>query len=247
MLRLSEDEIRNSLQSVWNAFPQAREHAHHQGHPAAWDFNILAGKLVQAENVKAGGSPEAIGCNWRRAVVGDLSMDGLSVLNPADGRYYFKDIVVGAGGPNPRIEYRHPFTDDRLLRDASGAYAPHGYADPRKLTTHFQYDAAPVPPPVEPPPPVITPPAPVPVPPPVDNDLHHKIGLLMTGQSFLINGYAAGRKDADELRRMLAEVVELLAHARLEIAEARAALDRPMKIEASNKYLGAINGTVKHG
>jgi hypothetical protein len=245
MLRLTEDEIRDALQSVWNAFPVARQHAHQIGHEAAWDYNILAGKLVQAANIKAGGSAEAIGCNWRRAVVGDLSMDGLSVQGP-DGRYYFEDIIVGAGGSNPSIKYRHPFSDAQLLRDASGAYAPHGYADPRKLTTHFQYDAAPVPPPVEPPPPVITPPAPVPVPQP-DNDLHHKIGLLMTGQSFLINGYAAGRKDADELRRMLSEVVELLAHARLEIAEARAALDRPMKIEASNKYLGAINGTVKHG
>jgi hypothetical protein len=242
MLRLSEDEIRDALQKVWNAFPQAREHAHHQGHPAAWDYAILAGKLVQAENVKAGGSAEAIGCNWRRAVVGDLSMDGLSVLNPADGRYYFEDIIVGAGGGNPRIKYRHPFSDAQLLRDASGAYAPHGYADPRKLTTHVNYDAAPTPPPV------ITPPAPVPVPAPQpDTDLHHKIGLLMTGNSFLINQLAALRKDGDDISRRLGEVVELLAHARLEIAEARAALDRPMKIEASNKYLGAINGTVKHG
>jgi hypothetical protein len=54
------------------------------------------------------------------------------------------------------------------------------------------------------------------------------------------------RKDTDELRRMLVEVVDLLANARLEIAEARAALDRPMKVELSNRYLGSLNGTVKH-
>jgi hypothetical protein len=244
MLRLTEDQIRETLEKVWNAFPQARQHAHHQGHPAAWDFNILAGKLVQAENVKAGGSAEAIGCNWRRAVVGDLSMDGLSVQNPSDGRYYFEDIIVGAGGGNPSIKYRHPFSDAQLLRDAAGQYAPHGYADPRGLNTHFNYDAAPVPPPVEPPPVPVPVPAPPPVPQP-DQDLHHKIGILMTGQSFLINGYAAGRKDADELRRMLAEVVELLAHARLEIAEARAALDRPLNIEVGHKYLGTMKGTAK--
>jgi hypothetical protein len=243
MLRLTEDQIRETLEKVWNAFPQARQHAHHQGHPAAWDFNILAGKLVQSANIAAGGSAEAIGCNWRRAVVGDLSMDGLSVLNPADGRYYFEDIIVGAGGGNPSIKYRHPFSDAQLLRDAAGHYAPHGYADPRGLNTHFSYDT---PAPVEPPPPVVVPPVPVPVPePPMDNELHHKIGLLMTGQSVLINGYAAGRKDLDELRRMLAEVVELLAHARLEIAEARAALDRPLNIEVGHKYFGTLKGTAK--
>jgi hypothetical protein len=247
MLKLTEDQIRDSLQSTWNAFPKARGYAHQIGHPAAWDYNILAGRLVQAANIAAGGSAEAIGCNWRRAVVGDLSMDGLSVLNPADGRYYFEDIIVGAGASNARVKYSHPFSDAQLLRDASGQYAPHGYADPRGLTTHFEYD---VKPPVEPPPPVVVPPpvpVPVPVPePPMDSELHHKIGLILTGQSFDINQGAALRKDADELRRMLVEVVDLLANARLEIAEARAALDRPMKVELNHRYLGSITGTVKH-
>jgi hypothetical protein len=40
--------------------------------------------------------------------------------------------------------------------------------------------------------------------------------------------------------------VDLLANARLEIAEARAALDRPMRVELNHRYLGSITGTVKH-
>jgi hypothetical protein len=43
MLKLTEDQIRDSLQSTWNAFPKARGYAHQIGHPAAWDYNILAG------------------------------------------------------------------------------------------------------------------------------------------------------------------------------------------------------------
>jgi hypothetical protein len=80
----------------------------------------------------------------------------------------------------------------------------------------------------------------------MDSELHHKIGLILTGQSFDINQGAALRKDTDELRRMLVEVVDLLANARLEIAEARAALDRPMRVELNHRYLGSITGTVKH-
>jgi hypothetical protein len=200
---------------------------------------------VQAANIAAGGSAEAIGCNWRRAVVGDLSMDGLSVLNPADGRYYFEDIIVGAGASNARVKYSHPFSDTQLLRDASGQYAPHGYADPRGLNTHFEYD---VKPPVEPPPPVVVPPPPVPVPvpePPMDNELHHKIGLILTGQSFDINQGAALRKDVDDVNRRMGEAIELLAHVRLELAEARAAMDRALRVELNHRYLGSITGTVK--
>jgi hypothetical protein len=139
MLKLTESHINDILHRVKDAYPRAWGNAHHEGHPERYDWNILAGKALQAENVKAGGTPDAIGCNWRRADVGDLSMDGLSVMGP-DGRYYFADIIVGAGGPNARPNYRTPFNDASLLRDRAGQYAPHGFADPSKLNTHFQYD-----------------------------------------------------------------------------------------------------------
>ena len=60
-------------------------------------------------------------------------MDGITVLRPDDNRYYFRDVIVGAGGSNPSLEYTHPFTDAALLKDAAGNYAPQGYADPRTL------------------------------------------------------------------------------------------------------------------
>jgi hypothetical protein len=57
-------------------------------------------------------------------------MDGLSVENPSDGRYYFADVIAGAGGPNPTLWYEHPFHDGALLRNDSGNYAPWGFANP---------------------------------------------------------------------------------------------------------------------
>jgi hypothetical protein len=96
---------------------------------------------LQRENVARGGDSLDIGCNWRRARAGDQSMDGLSVKNPADGRYYFEDVIASAGSASASIKYRHPFYDEALLREvAGGPYAPQGYADPRELKTHFQYD-----------------------------------------------------------------------------------------------------------
>jgi hypothetical protein len=76
-------------------------------------------------------------------------MDGLSVENPADGRYYFADVIAGAGGSNPSIIYSPPFHDGALLRDGSGRYAPWGFANPfgvpgsyPPLRTHVNYGPA---------------------------------------------------------------------------------------------------------
>jgi hypothetical protein len=66
---------------------------------------------LQRENVARGGERDDIGCNWRRARVGDQSMDGLSVKNPADGRYYLEDVIASAGSPSASIKYHHPFRE----------------------------------------------------------------------------------------------------------------------------------------
>jgi hypothetical protein len=242
MLKLSETDIKAILEDTRLRYPRAWGNAHREGHDERYDYIVLATKALQAANVRAGGSPEAIGGNWRRAVVGDKSMDGVSVLRDTDGRYYFEDVIAGAGGPNPSIKYRHPFNDGAMLRDAAGNYAPHGYADPREWKTAHDYESPglPEPPKPEPPPP----PPPVIVPGP-DPAVLESLRLLNTGNSFIINQLAAHRKDTEALHQQLANCYDLIAHARLEIAEARAAQDRSLKVELSHRYLGSINGTVK--
>jgi hypothetical protein len=113
MLKLSETDIKAILEDTRLRYPRAWGNAHREGHDERYDYIVLATKALQAANVRAGGSPEAIGGNWRRAVVGDKSMDGVSVLRDTDGRYYFEDVIAGAGGPNPSIKYRHPFNTGR--------------------------------------------------------------------------------------------------------------------------------------
>lgn len=134
---LSTGEISTILNQVRAAYPRAWSLAHRSGTPERWDFIILATRrLFQA----SGGT---IGANWRRAQVGDLSMDGLSVENPADGRYYFADVICGAGGPSPYICYASPFDSSKLLREYSGGpYAPQGFANPMTLRTSFNYGSA---------------------------------------------------------------------------------------------------------
>jgi hypothetical protein len=133
---LSPGEILSILQSTVANYPRAWQHSHHSGDPERYDWIILASRaLYQA----SGGT---IGANWRRAVPGDLSMDGLSVENPADGRYYFADIIFGAGGPNPQVTYSPPFYDAALLRNDSGRYAPEGFANPLTLKTYINYGPA---------------------------------------------------------------------------------------------------------
>ena len=94
--------------------------AHKEGSPERYDWIIEAVRRVY---VASGGT---VGGNWRRAIVGDLSMDGLSVLMQEPNgqqQYYFADVIAGAGGPNPRIV----FAVTGMLRDGGGAYAPHGF------------------------------------------------------------------------------------------------------------------------
>jgi hypothetical protein len=75
-------------------------------------------------------------------------MDGLSIENPSDGRYYFFDVIAGAGGSNPSIwidahaNGSLAFADGVLLRDTSGRYAPHGFANPLNHKTYVNYGAA---------------------------------------------------------------------------------------------------------
>ena len=132
---LSPGEIVGILNQTRADFPRAWSLAH--SHTAErYDYIILATRrLFQA----SGGT---VGANWRRAAPGDLSMDGLSVENPADNRYYFADVIFGAGGCCPGVTYTPPFHDGALLRDGSGRYAPHGFANPMNLKTHVNYGPA---------------------------------------------------------------------------------------------------------
>ncbi len=149
---LSEREILGSLEDTQRRYPRAWQNAHREGHPERYDFMVLAGKALF---VLSGGT---VSLNWRRAVHGDLSMDGLSVENPSDGRYYFEDIIGGAGGATPQLKYRHPFNDAALLRARPGGpYTPEGFVTERdlaRLQTAFDYSGTVVVPPSQPPAPV---------------------------------------------------------------------------------------------
>jgi hypothetical protein len=82
-------------------------------------------------------SAGTVGGNWRRVVIGDLSMDGLTVdMREPNGtiQRYFADVIAGAGGTNPRIV----FNVTGLLRNSAGQYAPEGFAAPN----HPRFPAA---------------------------------------------------------------------------------------------------------
>jgi hypothetical protein len=142
-IHLSPSQIRGHLLATAANYPRAFALAHGST-GERYDYIILAcRRLYQA----TGGT---VGCNFRRAAIGDLSMDGLSVQNPANDRFYFADVIFGAGGPNPSIGYEaHPFHDGALLRDGTGQYAPWGFANPfgvpgsyGPLRTAFNYGPA---------------------------------------------------------------------------------------------------------
>jgi hypothetical protein len=132
---LSQAEILGILNQVRAEFPRAFQTAHTNS-SEKYDYIILATRRLI---VASGGT---VGGNWRRASVGDLSMDGLSVENPADGQYYFADVISGAGGCCPSITYTPPFHSGALLRDGSGRYAPHGFANTMGLKTFVNYGPA---------------------------------------------------------------------------------------------------------
>jgi predicted nucleic acid-binding Zn-ribbon protein len=56
---------------------------------------------------------------------------------------------------------------------------------------------------------------------------------------------SALRHDDQALRHQLASVYDELQHARLEIQDARRAMDRELVIDANVKVLGKIGGTVR--
>lgn len=152
---INEQQINALLHTTATNYPRAWQHAHHEGDPERYDFIIIAGKYL---SMASGGD---IGCNWRRGVQGDLSMDGISVL--IDGQWRFADVIGGAGGSNPTIGYRTP-GPEAALRNSSGAYIGiAGVADPVPLKTHYPYgapqpvDPNPAPPPPPPPPTVVIP------------------------------------------------------------------------------------------
>jgi hypothetical protein len=136
---MTRDQIIAALHEVKAAYPRAWSKAHREGDPERYDFIILAGKRLHTES---GGR---VGCNWKRADIGDLSMDAITVIGRDidldDDRYYAVDVVVGASGDNPQIGW----TFLGLLTDRAGVYAPHGFADPRELRTHYDYGGTPVP------------------------------------------------------------------------------------------------------
>src|SRR5262245_3955603 len=85
--------------------------------------NHACGQAVQRENVARSGDGLDIGCNSRRAKIGDQSMDGLSVKNPADESYYFENVIASAGTAN--ASYLHGDAMDLTieLKDRPGAAA----------------------------------------------------------------------------------------------------------------------------
>jgi hypothetical protein len=136
---ISDAQINDILQQTARDYPRAWGKAHHQGDPEAWDWITLACKRLY--DASAG----TVRGNWRRGVPNDLSMDGVSVLLE-DGQWYFADVIVGAGGPNPQIGYRRPGAE-ALLRNSAGQYVGEaGTADPRALRTHHDYSGL-IPPP----------------------------------------------------------------------------------------------------
>jgi hypothetical protein len=124
-------DIARILHETKDAYPRAWDHAHHDGDPERYDWIILATKRLWVES---GGT---VGGNWRRGVHGDLSMDGISVL--VGDQWRFADVIVGAGGSNPRIVYGTP-GPEAALRNSAGEYVgAAGVADPSGLRTHFDY------------------------------------------------------------------------------------------------------------
>ncbi len=126
---LSASEILSHLKAIAAEFPRAWQHSAREGDPERLDFMILAWRRLYTVS---GGT---VGGNFRRAVVGDISADGISVENPADGRYYYADVISCsgwvAGAPcSPLITYTPPFHSGALLRNESGNYAPWGFANP---------------------------------------------------------------------------------------------------------------------
>ncbi len=144
------DRINAILLQTAHDCDEAWRHAH-DGGPQENDF------MIEADRRLYDASGGTVGGNWSRAQVGRFSRDGISV-EFTDGRYYFQDVIGGAGGPNPTLHYSAPGLD-ALLRDSSGNYAPQGFIHARDLPPmHTPCGASTPPPPTPTPTPAPAPP-----------------------------------------------------------------------------------------
>jgi hypothetical protein len=165
--------------------------------------------------------------------------------------YYFEDEEWGtkSAGPDRPVSadvIARRFPNGRLL--GYRVIPPTAKPTQYDLTGQHFIEAQPVnhlgsePAPV-PPPPVPQPPPPAPAPScgfrPVDLSMVE--GLLAA----LTMEVSALRHDDQALRHQLASVYDELQHARLEIQDARRAMDRELVIDANVKVLGKIGGTVR--
>jgi hypothetical protein len=218
---------RDDVAAAAARYPDAWRHAH-TGGPRTEEFIRLLARDLHAINPR-------FGLNGKRGNPGDISDDAIN--------------YKGEGDQFDPTNGNAPVTVIDVIKDAG--WLP-GFPDPSPAWGTFpgnvhagawvQPDSAPV----EPPAPPVEPPAPpVPVPPPVDTELHNRIAMIQTAMSFLINQIAAQRNDIEVLHRQLANNFNEVAHVRLEIKEARAAMDRPLTVEIPHRLLGTLRGTVK--
>jgi hypothetical protein len=218
------------------------------------DIVALAERVHDAEGINLGASStrEYRNAFWAR-VIGIVHHGHREYNRAPDPRWHIKS----AGGGRPQSDDVVVLMPSREYWDCIPSAGADGYSF--RATYHGALEAgqdvyappvpsgpAPVPvppsPPVEPP----APPAPpAPVPPPVDTELHNRIALVQTGLSFLINQIAAQRNDIEVLHRQQANLYDLVSHVRLEMKEARAAMDRPLTVEIPHRLLGTLRGTIK--
>jgi hypothetical protein len=136
------DSIVQVLNEVKAACPGPWATAHRENDARRWDYIIHASARLYAAS---GGS---VGGNWKRGNVGDLSMDGVT-FKATDGRFYFADVIVGAGGSNPSLAF-----------NVTGEAPAHGFVSADALPRPVEACATPQPP-TGPQPPVTAPVEPV--------------------------------------------------------------------------------------
>lgn len=236
---MTPDAILSIANNVATVYPRAWGKAHREGDPEAWDYIILVGRAL----VRAFGA-DRVGCNWKRAQVSDyslegsrrtLSMDAIS-WQADDGTWMATDIIIGAGGHDPKLAWGT--TGD--IRDSGGQYVgAQGVADPYKLQTYFVYDTQPVPPPN---PPVPNPPQ---LPPSVCKFTPPNFDDLRAALAAILNKQAELSRDMADLHRVTEETRQRVQAAEAAAQEIQAQLGRGFVIDASVRYLGPVRGTVR--
>lgn len=127
---MTGNDIIRTAEKVAELYPRAFQNCHNEG-PEENDFIILVGQACNRID-------RNIGCNWSRAVVGDLARDGLTIRDPVSGKYVFADIVRGAGAPGQKIVF-----------NPTGECPASGFVDPFMLKTKYNY-SVPIDPPKDP-------------------------------------------------------------------------------------------------